>query len=67
MIPWSAGKSEYTEAEAASTLGISVEQLRALVREHVTRGEPDLEVPVPPLRLTDLLLLKMLAERGATA
>lgn len=67
MIPWEAGKSEYTEAEAALKLGISIEQLRSLVRQHVTRDDAELDLPVPPLKPTDLLLLKMLADHGAPA
>ncbi|MBI3470956.1 MAG: hypothetical protein HY013_06325 [Candidatus Solibacter usitatus] len=46
-------------------LGITVEHLRHLVRQYVTKEDADLELPVPPLRPTDLLLLKMLAEQGA--
>ena len=63
MIPWDAGKSEYNESEAAEALGVSIRQLREMVRDYVTREDADLEVPVPNLRPTDLLLLKMLAQQ----
>jgi hypothetical protein len=62
MVPWEAGKSEYTETEAASILGMSVDQLRALVRQHVVT-EDEGEGIVTSYRQTDLLMLKMLAQR----
>jgi hypothetical protein len=62
MVEWISGKIEYTEDEAATALGISVGELRALVQTHVIREEVSLEVPVPIFRPTDLLLLRMLAE-----
>jgi hypothetical protein len=62
MVPWEAGKSEYTETEAASILGMSVDQLRALVRQHVVT-EDENEGIVTSYRQTDLLMLKMLAQR----
>jgi hypothetical protein len=61
MVHWISGKSEYTEEEAASALGVSVPELRALVRTHVTKEDLEGEIPIPTLRPTDLLLLKMLA------
>lgn len=67
MIAWETGKNEYNEAEAAMALGITIRQLRELVRDHVTREETDLELPVPNLRPTDLLLLKMLSEQHCAA
>ena len=68
MVEWVSGKAEYTEEEAASALGISVSQLRVLVRTHVTKEEAGMDVPIPCFRPTDLLLLKMLSEsRSATA
>ena len=63
MVPWEVGKVEYSEEEAASALGITVEQLRCLVREHVINDESDLETPIPSFRPADLLLLKMLVQR----
>jgi len=62
MIPWEVGKVEYTEEDAAAALGITVEHLRSLVRQHVTKDDQDPELPMPALRPTDLLLLKMLAQ-----
>ena len=62
MLQWVSGKVEYTEEEAASALGISVGQLRSLVRTHVIKEELGMEVPIPTFRPTDLLLLKMLSD-----
>lgn len=67
MVQCETGKVEYTETEAAAVLGISVDELRALVRRHVIKEESDSELPVPVFRPTDLLLLKMLQNQGATA
>jgi hypothetical protein len=57
------GKSHYTEIEAAQELGISLENLRTLVRCHVL---PDSEEELSKLSMTsfqasDLLLLKLLS------
>ena len=62
MMEWVSGKLEYTEDEAASALGISIGQLRSLVRTHVIKEETAPDVPMPSFRPTDLLLLKMLSQ-----
>ena len=65
MVEWISGKSEYTEEEAASALGVSISDLRALVRTHVIKDETEresVEIPLPSFRPSDILLLKMLAE-----
>lgn len=67
MIPWEAGKTEYTENEAAALLGVTLEELRALVREHVVSEESDSDGAVACYRPTDLLLLRMLREKEALA
>jgi hypothetical protein len=67
MMEWVSGKLEYTEEEAASALGVSISQLRALVRTHVIQEESGADVPIPTFRPTDLLLLKMLSQPRATA
>ncbi|MBI1897249.1 MAG: hypothetical protein HYZ57_14795 [Acidobacteria bacterium] len=53
-------KAQYTEAEAAELLGVSVEQLRALVQSHITRGEQDLDSSLT-FQASDLLVLRVLA------
>ena len=65
MVEWVTGKVEYTEEEAAAALGISIGQLRLLVRTHVITEETAADVPIPSFRPTDLLLLKMLSESKA--
>jgi len=65
MVEWVSGKLEYTEEEAASAVGISIGQLRALVRTHVIKEDTGADVPIPSFRPTDLLLLKMLSESQA--
>lgn len=62
MVEWETGKLEYSEAEAATLLGLSIEQLRTLVRMHVTKDDAGSEAALPGFRQTDLLLLKMLSK-----
>jgi hypothetical protein len=62
MVDWIAGKLEYTEEEAAFALGVSISELRALVRTHVIQEDAGADVPIPVFRPTDLLLLQMLSE-----
>jgi hypothetical protein len=65
MVEWISGKAEYTEEEAASVLGVSISDLRALVRTHVIKDETEretAEIPLPSFRPSDILLLKMLAD-----
>jgi len=67
MVDLITGKAEYTEQEAASTLGVSIDELRTLVRTHVIKDEVNLEAPITSFRPTDLLLLKMLSGAGHAA
>jgi len=56
------GKSQYSEVEAAEELGVSVEQLRVMIRSHVIDRDEDLNnVPVTTFQPSDLLILRMLA------
>jgi len=61
MFDCFSGKTEYTEEEAATALGISIGDLRTLVRTHVINEEPEAEIPIQSFRAKDLLLLKMLS------
>jgi hypothetical protein len=55
-------KSQYSEAEAAEELGISVAQLRTMIRSHVIDRDEDLNnVPVTTFQPSDLLILRLLA------
>lgn len=52
-------KIRYSEDEAARKLGLSVEQLRRLVKDHLTSGE---DVPaVDSFQPSDLVMLRVLA------
>ena len=45
-------RAQYSEAEAACEVGVSVEQLRALIRLHIVRNDEDLgTVPVAGITL----------------
>jgi hypothetical protein len=62
MIVSEPPKQQYSEPEAAEALGVSVEQLRLLIRSHITEEDTDLDnVPQTSFRRSDLLLLKLLA------
>jgi len=55
-------KSQYSEREAAEELGVSVEQLRSLIRNHIVETDEDLNnVGVANFHPSDLLVLKILA------
>jgi hypothetical protein len=55
------GKSQYSETEAAEELGVSVEQLRSMIRSHVVDRDEDLNnVPVTTFQPSDLLVLRLL-------
>jgi hypothetical protein len=55
-------KSEYSELEAATELGITVEQLRALIRDHIVKKDTELHsTAVETFHASDLLLLRILA------
>lgn len=56
------GKSQYTETEAAEELGISVDQLRTMIRSHVVDREEDVNnIPVTTFQPSDLLVLRLLS------
>ena len=56
------GKSQYSETEAAEELGISVDQLRSMIRSHVVDRDEDLNnVPVTTFQPSDLLVLRLLS------
>ncbi|HSP67968.1 MAG TPA: hypothetical protein VLN48_09585 [Bryobacteraceae bacterium] len=54
-------KGQYSEAEAAEELGISVAQLRTMIRSHVVDRDEDLNnIPVTTFQPSDLLILRLL-------
>ena len=54
-------KTQYTENEAAQELGVSVEDLRSMIRSHIVETDEDLNnVPMASFHPSDLLVLKLL-------
>jgi hypothetical protein len=59
-------KSEFSEAEAAGELGVSLDQFRAMIRKHILDCDEDLKnLPAATFQLSDLLILRLLADRPA--
>ncbi len=59
-------KVHFTEAEAAEQLGISVDELRSLIRRHIVDDEGDASnVPMTSFQASDLLVLRLLARKPA--
>jgi len=61
-------KAYFSEVEAARQLGISIDEFRTLVRRHIVEREEDLNnVSITTFHASDLLLLRLLTGRSATA
>jgi hypothetical protein len=61
-------KTQYSEAEAALELGVTVEQLRSLIRSHIVDNEVDSSsFSVASLHASDLLVLKILSSANQTS
>ena len=61
MQPATPAKSQYSEVEVAEELGITVTQLRSLIRNHVVFHDEDLlNVPQTTFQPRDLLVLRLL-------
>ena len=68
MVPSKAVRTYYSESEAAETLGITVDQLRRLILDHIVETEEDLKnMPQASLYPSDLLVLRLLAGRDSAA
>lgn len=63
------GKGYYTESEAARVLGVSIDTLRCLVRQHILAAEPEAEanLPMTTFQPSDLLLLRFLLQTDEAA
>ena len=56
-------KAQYSETEVAQQLGITVEDLRALIRRHIVIEESDeTNVPMTTFQPSDLLVLRLLVK-----
>jgi len=65
-LPSKQTKTQYSEAEAAQELGVTVEQLRVLIRNHIAQSDEDLNhIAVASFHPSDLLVLKILAGQSA--
>jgi hypothetical protein len=56
-----AQKIQYSEYEAANMLGVSVDRLRSLVRDHIVKDGHADAAAVPTYHPSDLVLLRILA------
>ena len=57
-----ANQTQYSEVEAAQELGVTVDQLRVLIRSHIAQTDEDLtHIAVASFHASDLLVLKILA------
>jgi hypothetical protein len=62
MLAQKTTRTHYSESEAAEALGVSVEQLRALIKNYVVVADEDLtNVPNATFQPSDLLLLRILS------
>ena len=64
MILTRPNKSQYSEAEAAAEIGVTVEELRSLVKSRIVDREEDLgNVPAAIYNPSDLVMLRFLVQR----
>ena len=55
-------QTQDSETEVAEELGVTIDQLRSLIKAHIVDAEEDLsKVPVATFQPSDLLLLKLLS------
>ncbi len=63
MTSLKTAKSQYTEIEAASQLGLSVDALRSLIRKHIVTSDEELGAStLANFHPADILLFRLLAE-----
>lgn len=64
MILTKPNKSHYSETEAAVEIGVSVDELRSLVKSRIVDKEEDLSnIPQATYQPTDLVLLRFLVNQ----
>ena len=60
-------KTQYSEVEAAQELGMTVEQLRVLIRNHIAQSDEDLNhIAMASFHPSDLLVLRLLAGQNGS-
>ena len=68
MTQTKTAKSHYSEYEAAAAVGLSIEQLRSLIRNHITgREEPGDESTATSFQPSDLVLFRILVRQQRAA
>ena len=60
-------KMQFSEPETAQKLGLSIDQLRSLVRNHIVKDEALEDPPMTTYQQTDLVLLRILARVHQTS
>ena len=61
-------KTQYTEAEAAEALGVTIDELRLLIRSHIAKGDDDIpNLAQASFQPSDLLLLRILSRQPMPA
>ena len=60
-------KMQFSEPEAARMLGLSIEQLRSLVRDHIVKDEEANTPAMATYQQTDLVLLRILSRMTPAA
>ncbi|HEY3743758.1 MAG TPA: hypothetical protein VGL53_28130 [Bryobacteraceae bacterium] len=64
MILTKPHKSHFSESEAAAEIGVSIDELRSLIKSFVVDREEDLNnVPSATFQPSDLVLLRILAKQ----
>ena len=64
MILTKPNKSQYSETEAATEIGVSVDELRTLVKSRIVDKEEDLNnVPQAIYQPSDLVMLRFLVQQ----
>ena len=65
-MPGKTTKSYYSESEAARSMGISIDELRTLIRRHIVDSEEDMSnCPKATFYPADLVVLKLLSSKAA--
>lgn len=55
-------KARYSEADVANEVGVSVDQLRTLVRRHIVKSDEEMNhLSMASFQPSDVLILKLLA------
>ena len=64
-LPSKSNQTQYSEVEAARELGVTVDQLRTLIRSHIAQTDEDLNHIAVSFHPSDLLVLKILAGQNS--